>query len=263
MVSESMLRPFIELVKPLIARWVYPVGSVATILRGPARGLKYRVFPSGLAPLYGGGESAAQRIFAEQIRNGAVCYDIGANYGIHTLLLARLVGSAGHVYAFEPVPKIYNALKENVALNQFGNVTCECAAVAEQNGKARFVLGESDCTGHLHGDEPQGTDSFSVILVSLDDYVFEQQHRSPTFIKIDVEGAEGKVMLGARRVVERFRPLMLIDLHTPEQDVSVGRMLQGSGYQAFRTEGMQRIKELGQGWPQPDGIWGQILAVPG
>ena len=48
---------------------------------------------------------------------GSVAYDIGANIGIHTLLLSRLVGQSGQVYAFEPVPALYNRLCENMRLN--------------------------------------------------------------------------------------------------------------------------------------------------
>ena len=48
---------------------------------------------------------------------GSVAYDVGANIGIHTLLLSRLVGQTGQVYAFEPIPALYNRLRENVRLN--------------------------------------------------------------------------------------------------------------------------------------------------
>ncbi len=56
-------------------------GSVRTIFRGPARGLKYRIYALyGLAPLYGGWEPEAQELMARHVREGDVAYDVGANY---------------------------------------------------------------------------------------------------------------------------------------------------------------------------------------
>src|SRR4029077_1501096 len=226
---------------------------------GPCRGIRYRIFPGmGLSPIYGGWEEDAQNLMLKHIEPGHVAYDLGANYGIHALLLARLVQKEGLVVAFEPVPQICSALQENVALNGFTNVTCVRAAVSDQTGTTSFVTGHHVGAGHISavGDE-QGI-SMSVKTVTLDDFVYNQKNRPPDFIKIDIEGAEGNALMGAEKLLRERPPILLVDLHNPEQDVTVGKILSKNGYTAHRTEDGSQVNDLLKGWPCPDGVWGQV-----
>src|SRR5262245_9685516 len=97
----------------------WPDGAVRRILVGPSSGLRYRLFPEwGLAPIFGRWEPALQRLFVQMIEPGDVAYDVGGNYGIHSLLMARLVGPTGTVCTFEPHPAIHEACAENIRLNR-------------------------------------------------------------------------------------------------------------------------------------------------
>src|SRR5437867_4395723 len=144
-----MASALLRLLKPVLARTIYRQGSVAKIRRGPAKGLRYRIFSFGLAPLYGGWEPDAQRLMAEHLRAGAVAYDVGANYGIHTILMARQAANEGHIYAFEPVPWIRASLSENIALNGFSNVTVVAMAIDNRRGEVQFVTGSHGGAGHF------------------------------------------------------------------------------------------------------------------
>lgn len=254
---------FLRLFKPFLANTLYSPGKVRTIIWGPCRGLRYRIFPEyGLAPLYGGWEPRAQRLMTEHVLPGWITYDIGANYGVHTLLMARLVGKSGHVFAFEPVPEILSSLRENIAMNSFSNVTCiECAA-DNRTRSHPFLRRHHAGAGALAGEDESVRDGLIVKTITLDDFVFERNNRPPNFIKIDVEGAEGRVLCGAERILRMFRPILLIDLHTPDQDLAVGQILAEYRYDAYRVENGARVKFLRKGWPDLDGIWGQILAIP-
>jgi FkbM family methyltransferase len=242
---------------------LYREGAVRTVLFGPSRGLKYRIFAAGRAPIYGGWERQAQRLMTEHIRPGHVVLDVGANAGIHTLLMARLASPRGHVYAFEPHPSIYRALVSNVALNgQQAVVTPLPLALADATGRTTFYSGAHGGAGHLAGAGAPEGDEIPVETITLDEFVFGRTKRLPDFLKIDVEGAEGRVLDGGQRVLRASRPTMLIDLHTPEQDVAVGRFLDDLGYAAYRTRDMKRVANLRAGWPDPRGTWGQIVALP-
>ena len=117
--SWTHLRGFL---RPILAATFYRQGSERTILRGPGRGLRYRVFPDyGLSPIWGEWESRAQQAMVKHIRSGSTAFDIGVNYGVHTLLMARLVGARGHVYAFEPEPVSFSRLCRHVTLNGLSN----------------------------------------------------------------------------------------------------------------------------------------------
>jgi FkbM family methyltransferase len=250
--------------RPILSRTFYRPGTVRSIVSGPGRGLRYRIFPGyGLSPLYGGWEADAQREMQKCIKPGDVVYDIGANYGIHTLLLARLVGSAGWVYSFEPMPSIYNQLCENVAFNRFLNVTTLPVAVADSTGNALFQAGHHEGAGHLLTSGAETSIATVVVpTTTIDDLVFTKGYCPPQFIKLDVEGAESRVLAAAWQTLVTHRPVLLIELHTPEQDIAVGRILIEAGYIAYRISDGLKVRDLSKGWPNPEGLWGQFVAYP-
>jgi len=263
MMKKETLVSFIRPFKPLFAKTLWREGSVRTILFGPCKGLRYRIFPDmGLSPIYGGWEEDAQRLMVENIRPGCVVYDIGGNYGIHTLLMARLVKEEGHVYSFEPLPEILSELEKNIALNSFTNASCVKLAVNDETGVASFFTGDHVGAGHLADAGKTLGNQSMVETITLDDFVFERNNRPPDFIKLDVEGAEGRVLSGGLRALKQFKPILLVDLHTPEQDVAVGQILLQCRYEAYNTEDGRKVERLDQGWPTPDGLWGQIIAFP-
>jgi FkbM family methyltransferase len=258
------LRPLIQIIKPTLSRTLYRPGSTATIMFGPSRGLRYRVFPEfGLAPIYGGWEPEAQRLMAQHIGRGGVVYDLGANRGIHAILFCRLVGPGGHVYAFEPLPEILTELEHNLALNGFSNATSVPLAVTDRSGYQQFDRAHHTGAGFVVQSQAGHAVGLEIQTTTLDDFVYERGNRPPTFIKVDIEGGEGAALAGARRLLEQARPTVLVDLHSPDQDLAVGNILADLGYRAARTTSPdQPIRNLRASWPDPDGLWGQILAIP-
>jgi FkbM family methyltransferase len=264
-VSILPLVPIARVAKPLLTRTVFRPGTVRTIFRGPSAGLRYRIFPDfGIAPVYGGWEPEAQQVMVRHVHSGSVVYDIGANRGVHTLLFCRLAGPEGFVYSFEPVASFRADLEENVRLNGFRNFAAVEQAASEECGSVTFFRGHHDGAGHIEGAGDTRGDTFEVQTITLDAFVLDNASRPPTFVKMDVEGAEGRVMAGARQVIDRYRPTFLIDLHTPDQDLAVGAVLAEFDYRVYRIRGdqIEPIHDLSRGWPEPTGIWGQILAVP-
>lgn len=169
---------------------------------------------------------AAQRV----VDPGCVAVDIGANIGYFTLLLAKLVGPEGRVIAFEPLPENFHVLQENVALNAYRNVTLEPRAVMEKPGTVRLYRErEHLLTGTASTVHGQGS-GLEVPATSLDVYLRATGKRAD-FVKIDVEGAEGAVLTGMRRVLAEDRPIVLVELHDdPSEDHPALATLRTSGY---------------------------------
>ena len=245
----------------------FPVGSVHQVLWGPCRGIRYRIFPGyGHAYLFGGWERKSVAQMVRYVKPGTVAYDLGANYGMHTLLLARLVGPAGRVYAFEPNPEICAALEEQLALNGFTMVQVIPKAVCDQAGDAWFDSGGS-ATGHLVSATATTSATISattyrVETISLDEFVLERKNPPPGFIKIDIEGAESAALRGAREMIARYRPVLLIELHNPAEDQAVGVFLKRLGYRALRLETNRPVENMESGWPDRAGMWGTVVALP-
>jgi FkbM family methyltransferase len=134
-------------------------------------------------------------LFKEYCKPGDVAVDVGANVGEVSIILSQRAGAGGHVYAFEPHPRIYQYLKGNLALNDCANVTATNAAVGDAPGTVRL-------SDEKHDDMNRVIDNgaIEVPCTTLDAAV----PKSPiAFMKIDVEGGELRVLQGARDTLSR------------------------------------------------------------
>lgn len=141
---------------------------------------------------------------------GQVAYDVGANVGLFTLLMAWQVGPTGHVTAWEPEPRNLTFLRENVALNYADRwVDVRDAGVGETHDQvalhrvSRFQGNHSIVP--FEGAEVglavavEESDTVPIRLEPLDDHV--GRHPEVALVKVDVEGAEAQVLRGARRLL--------------------------------------------------------------
>jgi FkbM family methyltransferase len=190
------------------------------VLAGSMRGVRINLAGSYLGFLTGDAEPEVQRALQEFVEPGQVVYDVGANIGFFTLLLARLVGPGGRVFAFEPMPENAVALRHNVALNGLANVTVVQKAVSSESGTAQLLLSPHSAFHSLDLEGASKRDvlgpksgEISVETITLDEFVAEDPVRVPDLIKLDVEGAEVIALEGMRRVLESAQPLLLCELH--------------------------------------------------
>ncbi len=252
---------------------LFPSGSVVRIRAGRLRGRKYIVSSgSGYAPILGRWEPEMLELHARLVRPGQTVYDLGANAGIHSLLFSDLVGAAGKVVAFEPLPRNTALLRTLRDLNKLDNLRIEECAVGSDAGVSAFKLGAHDKQGSLVGIGRETGEELRVQVVSLDSFV-EGGGPYPDFIKIDVEGAEGLVLAGFSRNIKRSYPTFAIELHTPEQDGLVAHALTSHGYRLYRLGDdvsrrvnlnaglLDRIPHPAATWPDPAGVWGTIVAM--
>jgi FkbM family methyltransferase len=150
------------------------------------------------------------------LRRGMTFLDIGANDGLYTLFAARRVGRRGRVVAFEPSSRERHNLERNLALNRLKKVTIVPAALANQAGQASLQIAPALHGGHntLGGFAHQGVSAIDAELVpveTLDAVADRLGIGKVDVVKIDVEGAEVKVLEGARKVLMSSRPVLLIE----------------------------------------------------
>jgi FkbM family methyltransferase len=195
-------------------------GAEVRIRHGEAAGMLITPFQANPGYALGTSEPHVQRFLAVNLRAGQVFYDVGANVGFLTLVGARAVGHSGRVYSFEPLPDNVAAMKHNVGLNRLSQVEIIEAAVADESGSSEFAIGTST-TGRL-GTSDGATENRHLLVrtVSLDDAVNEIGFAPPDVVKIDVEGAESRVLSGMASVISAFRPVILCEIH--EQTTSIG-----------------------------------------
>lgn len=203
-------------------------------------------------------EIPVQRALARETRPGMVAYDIGAHIGFFTLGLARLVGSAGKVHAFEALPENVHQLQENLSLNasQISNVQVVAAAVTDRCGRVRLDPHRSSSVARVLPVELATASGPEVESITLDEYVFGRGEPAPQLGKMDIEGAEGRALVGARRLLREVRPLWLLEVHSEETARLVWEEFRRADYRLLRLD---RAGE----YRGPSEIAGQhVLAVP-
>lgn len=179
------------------------------------------------AMLLGRYEPHVVTAMCQYVTAGSVAYDIGAHIGYMAHVLSRLVGPAGQVIAFEPDSANYAALTHNLAENRRSNVLALPLAVSDRTGSASFAHFDSySLVGHLaRSDTPGDATLLPISTMSLDNFVYEQGHPAPGFIKIDVEGAEVQVLAGARRLLSEARPVLVAELRASMKPAIVDLLL--------------------------------------
>ncbi len=163
-----------------------------------------------------------------------VAYDVGANIGYVSLLLARRVGTQGKVYAFEALPENLDRLRQNLALNRLTEqVVVVHGAVTEKQGTVRFLVHASGGMGKVEGSagrEENYEASMSVRGFSLDEFVYEQGHPAPQVVKMDIEGGEVLALPGMERLLREAGPTILLELHGSEAAQQAWETLSSAGY---------------------------------
>lgn len=199
--------------------WLKRLYHAALMLQTGGRGLK-STLPHGEivfihpAHRFMSWNPAEYEAFRSAARPGMVALDAGANVGSYSMLLGQWVGAAGRVYAFEPVPSIFDGLVRHVGLNRLQDVVRPVpAAVGEQDAMARFTTSPTAGEGRLAvPSDPRSEDQVSVVSI---DRFCERERIEPGFIKIDVEGWELAALRGARETIGRGRKrlALFVEMH--------------------------------------------------
>jgi FkbM family methyltransferase len=195
------------------------------IPQGALRGKRWVVGAATHGCWLGSYEYTKQRLFARRVAAGDIVYDVGANVGFYTLLASVLVGPTGHVVAVEPFPRNVSYLRRHLTLNGVTNVILVEGAAYDRGGVVRITGGPD--SSQIRVDEDG---ALSVRSFALDDLIFHDGLPAPTAMKIDVEGAEGAVLRGARRLLTEHRPLIFLSTHGPRAHAECCHLLRGFGY---------------------------------
>lgn len=167
-------------------------------------------------------------VVRQAVRPGDIVLDIGANIGYYTLQFSDLVGPNGHVYAFEPDPRNYEILQQNIAQNGCRNVTMVQAAAYASTGSMRLFLNAENHGDHRVWHSGPARESLEVPMVAIDDYLAGRNVHAVDFVKIDVQGAEAAVMQGMLGVLASSPRLRLVTEFWPR-----GLHLAGGSPEAF------------------------------
>lgn len=148
--------------------------------------------------------------FRRLVKPGMVVADVGANIGYFSLLCARLAGPEGKVVAVEPGPQHCALLRFSAAANGFENVEIHQLAVAEKEGFYIYHGGSSGLTlTEVFGPESLTRSRLPVRSTTLDE-VLKNEERVDV-LRMDIEGAEYRALLGSVQTLRKHRPVLVIE----------------------------------------------------
>jgi FkbM family methyltransferase len=186
--------------------------------------------------LYGAYEPIECYLLSKLLSPGMVFFDLGANIGQYSLLASTWVAAEGAVHAFEPAERNLARLRMHLALNRATNVTVNSCAVWSCRTELGIEWPESD---QLNSGTSFVRPGEGIPAVTLDDYCSDRGISRLDVIKMDIEGSEAQALNGGLRTIERFRPILLMEVNPPaieRNGASVAQIwstLRRLGYEAF------------------------------
>lgn len=140
-----------------------------------------------------------------------VFVDVGANTGIYTIKAAKHFSEKGVVLALEPFPDVMATLFHSIQANRFTNVRLRNFCAGEHTGSAMLWM-NLDQPNSFSLVKMEATKSgLSTLTVTLDELFEWEKLDRLDFLKIDAEGAEQQVLNGAKQIIEKYRPIVLME----------------------------------------------------
>lgn len=192
------------------------------------------------------------------LRGGMTVVDVGANIGEISLASARRVGKNGCIHAFEPVSTIARILQSHIDRNSLEQITLHKIGLSSKPGRATIY---ESCGQDVHNEDHAGLGSIygdaltqhaleEIEISTLDHFSEATALTHVDLIKIDIEGSELPCLVGARRTIDRFQPLLIIEVQQQSATKAgysasdILKFLYDLGYSSYRIGAQGRLKPI-------------------
>lgn len=178
---------------------------------------------------------------------GKTILDVGAFIGSSSLVFAKYVGEKGKVISFEPNPYNLKKIEKNLSLNSKLSAIIKVydIALADEETEMKMVLSDQVDTGPsstsrlyyshstIRNEDLPPSFKESVVSVTTLDLFVKKHNLTPDIIKVDIEGAEDKFLLGAKKTLSTFKPTLYIEIHSEFCALKCYEVLSSLGYEIF------------------------------
>ena len=231
---------------------------ILTMRKGLFKGIKLEInLKNQLALIFGSPEIHLQKTLKKYVTKNAVVFDIGANIGYVSIAMSRLVGDNGKVFSFEAIPSTAVRCRRNLELNACNNVQLTNKALSDKCEKVEFRIPDRGDTHPMASMvwHKSMSDAVSVevdaIAIDLDE---KFKNLTPSFLKIDVEGAEGKVIVGMQKLISKTHPVIFIECSKAGREIVWEILKDKNKYNCFNAITDKEIIDFQDYWSD-DFIW--------
>lgn len=204
-------------------------------------------------------EYIIRMIFSSTLSPGDIAIDGGANRGMHSIPMAKIVGESGLVIGFEAIPKLAGELSTRLFENGIKNVLIKSLALGDKTGFVDFhYVTNNDYYSGIKEQQgiPEGAKEsaikISVPLSTLDIEV--QSEKKVRFMKLDLEGGEYHALIGAQRIMSEDRPLIVFE-NGREKSATVYGYQKSEWFSLFEARNYQVYDLFGRNFSTED--WGK------
>lgn len=232
---KSILR---TIVKPILFKLMGKSGYKYAQMYGKIRDIEHRLV-----------EEKEMALLPLIVKSGDTVFDVGANYAYYCERLSKLVGNNGKVFAFEPIPFTHDVCKMILNKLNLTNVELFQKGVSDSSQTVEFSVpklefggisaGQAHIAGRTIDDEKkkdyynfQSEEKISCEVVALD-YFLGDKISNLSFIKIDIEGAEYMALKGMEKLIEKFTPILLLEI---QPTFLRGFNIDETGFRTYLTE---------------------------
>lgn len=247
---RTLLKPFS---RQLPVRYKFPIHGTFTvrgkdippfrITSNPTSYFTKKVFWDNVE----GFEYSSVKIFCALVKNSHVFFDIGSNIGYYSLLASAIRQKNIKVYAFEPMPSVFDYLEKNIQLNGFDNIRPQAIALSNEQGSSTFysirnekfrhfpqLTGDGGLSNTQSGNRTQIR--FDVTINTLDAFVKSHPEAGTIdLIKLDTEANEHFVLMGASEVLRTHRPIIQCEILKGHVESQVEEVLRDYNYLYYKA----------------------------
>jgi FkbM family methyltransferase len=185
-------------------------------------------------------------------RQSDYIFDVGSNTGIYALV-AKAARPDAHVFAFEPVERVYKKLRQNIDINGF-YIHSYQTAISNATGTAHIYDTNTEHTLSVAVNKDVNVTSdktFKVEIetITLDDFIDSNKLPKVDLLKLDVETHEVEALEGFKKYLHAYKPDMLIEILDDKVAKGIGEIINGLGYRYFNIDenkGIKEVSELGK-----------------
>lgn len=169
------------------------------------------------------------------IHSGNHVIDVGANYGVYSLSIAKLIGSTGKIYSFEPANNTAETLLKSIEINGLNNIVVVKKGLSKEIGVANLSLNDNSELNSLVKNSENIGPSELVEITTLDECMKIFNWEKIDFIKIDAEGEEENIIQGGLDFFKIKSPLVMFEIKAGDQvNLDLMRQFESLGYKVFK-----------------------------
>lgn len=196
-------------------------------------------------------------LWIELCKNSKNIFDIGANTGVYSLV-AKTINKDANVFAFEPSKNTFTQLQKNNALNKF-NIHCKQIALSNSSEIQVFydTPEKNQTSASLNPEKLKYWEGYSgdileynVSCMKIDDFIVENNITEIDLMKIDVEMHEAEVIEGFKLHLEKFKPIIIIEVLEAAVAEKLNSLFDLNEYLIFHLEGYKKVRKVKEFFPK-------------